>query len=289
MTLYLEYLGKCLLSESFYKDFHKVSSSPHLSAARQIENLICTNRESLLGSSAWRADFLKELQARPFYMSKRSSPGSYFYDCGAGSSGWDEERCQACGRTSQCPDHQVILFGPSYIAGKAWESHWVDYIPKVLFVSSELKSAANTPLNSVTAKTSCSGRSSGSRNKQFKAFSAAEEKEAKRRLSLSPAKENRLNKKGKNSIILSDDSDEENKDLIDLTETENVLVREEQKPISNSGISSSDGDESEGSDEEGDKSVNSSPKKQKKKLEWWEKKLPRQLNSEPETKWQLSL
>ena len=38
-----------------------------LSAARQIENLICTSRESLLGSSAWKADFLAALKSRPFY------------------------------------------------------------------------------------------------------------------------------------------------------------------------------------------------------------------------------
>ena len=39
----------------------------YLSAARQIENLICTSRESLLGSSAWPRDFLASLKSRPFY------------------------------------------------------------------------------------------------------------------------------------------------------------------------------------------------------------------------------
>ena len=39
----------------------------YLAAARQIENLICTSRESLLGSSAWRPDFLAALKSRPFY------------------------------------------------------------------------------------------------------------------------------------------------------------------------------------------------------------------------------
>lgn len=39
----------------------------YLSAARQIENLICTSRESLLGSSAWTPTFLAALKSRPFY------------------------------------------------------------------------------------------------------------------------------------------------------------------------------------------------------------------------------
>lgn len=41
----------------------------YLSATRQIENLICTNRESLIGSGAWNKEFYAELQSRPFYSS----------------------------------------------------------------------------------------------------------------------------------------------------------------------------------------------------------------------------
>ena len=39
----------------------------YLSASRQVENLICTSRESLLGSGAWHADFVAALKSRPFY------------------------------------------------------------------------------------------------------------------------------------------------------------------------------------------------------------------------------
>ena len=39
----------------------------YLAAARQVENVICTSRESLLGSSAWRQEFLAQLKSRPFY------------------------------------------------------------------------------------------------------------------------------------------------------------------------------------------------------------------------------
>lgn len=46
-----------------------VQAANYLSASRQIENLICTARESLLGSGAWNKEFYAELQARPFYQS----------------------------------------------------------------------------------------------------------------------------------------------------------------------------------------------------------------------------
>ena len=132
MGYYIEYLGKCLISKSFIRDQGMKSSSKYLSAARQIENLICTHRESLLGSSAWRQDFLKELQSRPFFMSQKQHSANYFNDCDGDHSG-GQEKCHACGRGSHAPDHRVSLFGPSYPAMKIWEGHWVNCIPKVFF------------------------------------------------------------------------------------------------------------------------------------------------------------
>lgn len=41
--------------------------SKFLNAARVVENLICTSRESLIGSSSWRGEFFDELCGRPFY------------------------------------------------------------------------------------------------------------------------------------------------------------------------------------------------------------------------------
>lgn len=49
-----------------------MQASNYLSASRQIENLLCTNRESLIGSGAWNKEFYSELQARPFYSSTRT-------------------------------------------------------------------------------------------------------------------------------------------------------------------------------------------------------------------------
>lgn len=46
-----------------------LQKSNYLSATRQLENSICTNRESLIGSGAWNKEFYGELQSRPFYSS----------------------------------------------------------------------------------------------------------------------------------------------------------------------------------------------------------------------------
>lgn len=132
MSLYIKLLAKSIISK---KGFIELNRNPeYVSAVRQIENLICTHRESLLGSSAWRTDFLKELQSRPFYMLRKGAAACYFYDCGVAGSGWDEERCQACGRTSQRPEYQIHLFGPIYQASKIWESNWIDIVPKLILL-----------------------------------------------------------------------------------------------------------------------------------------------------------
>lgn len=133
MAYYIEYLGKCLISKSYIEDSSRKPKT-HLSAARQIENLICTHRESLLGSSAWRQDFLKDIQSRPFFMSQKSHPGLYFYECGDEDAIPSNEKCAACGRSTQTPEHRVSLFGPHYNAVKIWESHWINCVPKVSLI-----------------------------------------------------------------------------------------------------------------------------------------------------------
>ena len=62
----------------------------------QVENVMCTTRESLLGSGAWRGDFAGELKARPFY-AVTDLPG---YQSGA--------RCQACGRQAHNRPNQLV-------------------------------------------------------------------------------------------------------------------------------------------------------------------------------------
>ena len=43
------------------------SRARFINAPRVVENLICTSRESLIGSSAWKGEFFEELCSRPFY------------------------------------------------------------------------------------------------------------------------------------------------------------------------------------------------------------------------------
>lgn len=52
-----------------YSDQRKgfIMSPEHKIALRKIEGLICTSRESLLGSSAWKGEFYEQLKSRPFY------------------------------------------------------------------------------------------------------------------------------------------------------------------------------------------------------------------------------
>jgi hypothetical protein len=316
-------------------------SSHHVSAARQVENLVCTHRESLLGSSAWKPDFLKELQSRPFYMVKRAS-SHCFHDCN--DYGEDGEKCQACGRSSQRPDHEIALFGPSYDSKKIWDSHWINLVPKALLLhahrlSSSSSSSSSIRSSSVTATPVArshqlinSSSITGVRNKQFQGYqSSSGTKPTKRKISLSPvikhsssSKKNAIvlsdddeedpnsrladssinNGAKKNSILLSDSEGEEEpteaksvkQDVVDLSE--DVLVKEEMLPTEDDNSSEADNSSSaERDDDEGSPVRSSSryeardetPKKYRKGVSWWEKKIVKRLNKDPESKWHLSM
>jgi hypothetical protein len=91
--------------------------------------LICTNRESLIGSGAWNNAFIEELQTRPFYQATRCTEQMMMMLCRSGNSNssssrsrstniygddnndygntFDPMRCAACHRASQSPDTQV--------------------------------------------------------------------------------------------------------------------------------------------------------------------------------------
>ena len=80
----------------------KARIEEHRRAARTVENLICTSRESLLGSSVWRGEFFQELTTRPFY-------NVSFHDCCSSRGHVPDdrgkerglERCDACGRENK--------------------------------------------------------------------------------------------------------------------------------------------------------------------------------------------
>jgi hypothetical protein len=67
-----------------------VQAANYVSASRQIENLLCTSRESLIGSGAWNKEFYAELQARPFYNCSRTML------CGSSGGGGGGGMCRAC-------------------------------------------------------------------------------------------------------------------------------------------------------------------------------------------------
>ncbi len=83
-----------------------------------LEDNICTKRESLLGSMAWRQDFWEEMRARPNFLGMDVSYGKR------------EDRCEICGRSSHSCAFQVGLSGPRYDSQALWESSkWVDALP----------------------------------------------------------------------------------------------------------------------------------------------------------------
>lgn len=126
--MYLEYLASTLLNPEFLKSCHRNPNKPEVqqydAAVRQIEGVVSTTRESLLGSGAWRQDFLKELQFRPFFMATRNS----LHDNG--------DRCAVCGKSSHATEFKIHLFGTRYDARKMYETRrWDNLLPLDLFSS----------------------------------------------------------------------------------------------------------------------------------------------------------
>lgn len=103
--------------------FEKESFQAHRRSSRTVENLICTSRESLCGSSAWRGDFYQQLSTRPFFTVQFHGAGSSHIQAA--------ERCDACGRVNSVyGGYKLCLCGPEYNAGGLWNSsRWVDMVP----------------------------------------------------------------------------------------------------------------------------------------------------------------
>lgn len=155
MRLYLEYLASSLMNTEFLKSFQRNPNSrdmqPYDAAVRQIEGVLSTTRESLLGSGAWRQDFLMELQFRPFFMATRNS----HHDNG--------ERCEICGRSSHATEFKIHLFGTRYDARKMYDTRrWDNLLPSDLFFSwkQDFQSSSKRPVNSSQSGTRVSSSSS---------------------------------------------------------------------------------------------------------------------------------
>jgi hypothetical protein len=90
----------------------------YLQVSKQIEGLMCTSRESLLASSAWRGEFNDELKSRPFF---------YVTDL---PNSCEDMKCQACNRSGKTVNRRIHLFGPMYNSGLCWNAaKWDQYMP----------------------------------------------------------------------------------------------------------------------------------------------------------------
>ncbi len=128
MKIYIEMLARTHVDPDFIaslvRDPESPSSVKYSTAARQLENVICTSRESLLGSGAWNKEFVSELQARPFYMMNKINPEQA--QC---------ERCLACNRKNDHLSCKAYLCGPRYDAKRAWTgTRWDREVPSHVFV-----------------------------------------------------------------------------------------------------------------------------------------------------------
>ena len=124
MKLYLEMLAQSMLDKDFLKRCqthpYENDNPSYAMASRNIENRISTCRESLLGSGAWRQEFMSELQFRPFYQVTQSNI--------------PEEKCSVCNRSAQSAYFTIHLFGTSYEAKKMYEtSRWDKILPVGFF------------------------------------------------------------------------------------------------------------------------------------------------------------
>lgn len=102
-----EYTSRALRVGVSLSEQERICIRNHLRASRTVENLICTSRESLLGSSVWKGEFFQELTTRPFHDVRLDRSGT-LHDASCSMDHADErgrekglERCDACGRENK--------------------------------------------------------------------------------------------------------------------------------------------------------------------------------------------
>lgn len=88
-----------------------VSSKKYHSAGIQIENPLCTYRESNLSSTAWTRSFRRQLVTRPIYRTTDLDSAEREDSC----------VCEACGRTNHNAVYKVTFSGFAYDASRTYE------------------------------------------------------------------------------------------------------------------------------------------------------------------------
>eukprot|EP01039_Chlorochromonas_danica_P009958 gene9958-11008_t len=254
---YIEMLARVLINATLRQDILQEASpafQKYYQASKTIENVICTHRESLLGSSAWQREYLQSLQSRPFFVAQS------FAHCITCS----EERCEACGRIAQRPDHLVRMYGPSYDGNRIWSARmWVKAIPEFLFLESYQDAPdEGVHSNDVSTISHHTKDRYKRRNKQFKAF------EKKKHLLLPEERDF-----GVEVVNDEDDDDDSNKTDNDSHEDKEVEEEEALLPQEVENETMIDLSESDGEIDN----------------KWWLRKLPQRLNyGETEVKFNLA-
>ena len=252
IKIYVEFLARVHLDEDFlvkvYKKRKEQKYSRFLAAARQIENKICTVRESLLGSGAWAgggSEYAHEISERPFYQ-VTDAPGCWEED----HSEWP--RCSACNRASKSLPCLVYCFGTHYDAKRAWSSQeWNEFMPPSTFLYEESWYAA-----AMGRQKKKSNDDDGDDDDDDDDSVIQPTKEPVTNNSSSKDKKS-SSSKSKKVIVLDDDDDDD-----------------------------SDIDENRKNDEEDDEEDEEETAPQV--LQWWQRKWPPQLMEGKESKWFLS-
>mmetsp|Transcript_6062 Transcript_6062/g.9882 ORF Transcript_6062/g.9882 Transcript_6062/m.9882 type:complete len:1024 (-) Transcript_6062:2034-5105(-) len=266
----------------------------HCSAARTVENLICTSRESLLGSSVWKGEFFHELRSRPFFditYSRTHEPRGNKADDRGKVRGL--ERCDACGRESKCVGgYKIHFFGPTYDAPGLWSSRrWIEKLPSMIFNSmtpyvsaTPAKKSANTTPGGHSSSSfgeystvSSTFRTPGSRQQ---AVAAANFKsDVKRMLRL---RENLQEQPYDDEEDEEEEDDEEDASggSMSVSSPSVALSSALLKRVCISGNGSPKKKNGWASDSEDENTVEAEAA-----LPWWQRKWGRDLDSDPETKW----
>eukprot|EP01029_Cantina_marsupialis_P031232 TRINITY_DN88_c0_g1_i3.p1 TRINITY_DN88_c0_g1~~TRINITY_DN88_c0_g1_i3.p1 ORF type:complete len:1093 (-),score=410.37 TRINITY_DN88_c0_g1_i3:140-3418(-) len=88
------------------------------STSRRFEDSLCTRRESLVASSAWKGSFRHWLMTLPYYTSVELS-------------GTSEVDCEACGRSRHPATFKITLSGFEMCADNMYGPKWFEVVPQL--------------------------------------------------------------------------------------------------------------------------------------------------------------
>lgn len=121
-TLFVELLARSATDPSFLKGIGRnpmaSAYGKYTSARKAVEDLLCTKRESLLGSMAWQASFVEDIRSLPHYHAL-DLPSVERTDL-----------CDVCNRHRHPCAYKIVLFGVRYDGLEVWQSaRWDRSLP----------------------------------------------------------------------------------------------------------------------------------------------------------------